>query len=401
VLVVVLTLAPAPAAGAKSKKPPRPRISVNVLTLSQREVVRDGVLRVEVTTERTANVRLRGLVRGSTDITATRELRVARGKRRLVTLPVLKPALKLFTACRTVKVTISARARGLRPHRAAAPSRRLPPATSCPGAGPTPKLTYSIGMASRSIAPEPDGKWKGEPVFLGGYGIGGGTDFIAGRAATGVLGVGPQVRALTISEGKTTVAVADIEVQGWFVANRDAPYGLVDIRKEVERRTGGALPAERITVQSDHTHGGADPMGVWGGVPLDYRRFMFEQSVDAIVEAFSNREPANLYYGTAPGRDLLSNQFDQDPFNDTSHNDVVDSDVRVLQARTSTDKPIATILNFSAHSTVLGSSNTRITGDWEQVANQLMADRFGGKAMTVIGTFGRTPSGSWTAPSRP
>ena len=38
--------------------------------------------------------------------------------------------------------------------------------------------------------------------------------------------------------------------------------------------------------------------------------------------------PAKLYYGTAPGRDLLSNQFDYD-----EANKAVDSDVRVLQAR--------------------------------------------------------------------
>ncbi|MEA2473670.1 MAG: hypothetical protein QOE06_1585 [Thermoleophilaceae bacterium] len=401
-LAGVAALASAPAAGAA--KAPRPRISVNVLTLSQREIVKDRVVRVEVTSERSATVRLRGLVRSSAkgsktgDITATRELRVKKGKRTLVTLPVAAPALSLFKTCSVVKVTISARARGLLPHRATAPSRRLPPYVKCPGGtggGPpgapeVPRLTYSIGVASRSINPDADGRWKGEPVYLGGYGIGGGSPVVSGRAATGVLGTGPSVRALTIGDGKHTIAIGDIEVQGWFVANKDAPYGLMDIRRAVEKATGGGLRAEQVTVQSDHSHGGADPMGVWGNVPLDFRRYMFQQAVDAIVDSYRNREPANLYYGTAPGRDLLSNQFGEDPFNDTSHNDVMDSDVRVLQARTSTDKPIATILNFSAHSTVLGSSNTRITGDWEQRANLMLADQLGGKAMTIIGTFGRS-----------
>jgi hypothetical protein len=394
-LAGVLALASAPAADAAK---PRPRIAVNVLTLSQREIVKDRVLRVDVTSERTATVRMRGLVRGTskrskgTNVTATRELRVKKGKRTRVTLPVARSALALFRTCEVVKVTISARARGLAPHRAAAPSRRLPPYVKCPGGGGSaqPKLTYTIGLASRSINPEPDGRWKGEPVFHGGSGIGGGSPVVQGRAATGILGSGPVVRALTIGDGKTAIAIADIEVQGWFVANKDAPYGLVDMRKEVERRTSGGLKAEQVTVQSNHSHSGADPMGVWGDVPLDYRRFMFDQTVDAIVESFRDRQPANLFYGTAPGRDLLSNQFGDDPFNDTSHNDVMDSDVRVLQARTSTDKPIATILNFSAHSTVLGSSNTRIAGDWEQRANLMLADRLGGEAMTIIGTFGRS-----------
>jgi hypothetical protein len=413
-----------PASADAAKKKPRPRLAVNVLSLSQREIVKDRLVRIDVTAERTATVRMRAIVRRGKRkavlVAATRELRVKRGRRTLVALKVLPSALRLFRTCSIVKVTISARARGLLPHNAAAPSRRLPPYKACPGSGGTggvgtgggsgggeggsggggsggggtnpagPPLTYSIGLASRSIAPEADGKWKGGKVFLGGYGIGGGSQFLEGRAATGVLGEGPMVRALSISDGKKVIALADIEVQGWFVANKDAPYGLIDIRKKVEEETHGALDAENVTVQSDHTHGGADPMGVWGGVPLDYRRFMFEQAVAAILDAYNHREPANLFYGTAPARDLLSNQFDEDPFNDVSHNDVMDSDVRVLQARRSDDTPVATILNFSAHSTVLGDDNTRITGDWEQRANPMLEKRFGGKAMTIIGTFGRS-----------
>jgi hypothetical protein len=48
------------------------------------------------------------------------------------------------------------------------------------------------------------------------------------------------------------------------------------------------------------------------------------------------------------------------------------------------------LLNFSAHATVLGSSNTKVSGDWVQAANPLLEERFGGKAVTVVGTLGRT-----------
>jgi hypothetical protein len=47
------------------------------------------------------------------------------------------------------------------------------------------------------------------------------------------------------------------------------------------------------------------------------------------------------------------------------------------------------MLDFSAHSTVLGSQR-HITGDWPQRANPIMESRFGGKAMTVVATLGRT-----------
>jgi hypothetical protein len=245
------------------------------------------------------------------------------------------------------------------------------------------KPPYLVGAASRSINPDPDGTFAGKPVYLGGYGIGGGSPVFEGRPATGILGDGASVRAFAVSDGRNPFAIADIETQGWFIAVKDGPYGLLDMRKEVERRTGGALPAENVVIQSDHSHSGADAIGVWGGVPQEFMSYMADRTVDAIVAAYSSMHPARLYYGTAPARDLLSNQFDYDEANNG-----VDSDVRVLQARG--DGPPITLLNFSAHATVLGSSNTKVSGDWVQAANPLLEQRYGGTAVTVVGTLGRT-----------
>src|SRR5205823_168923 len=188
--------------------------------------------------------------------------------------------------------------------------------------------TYLVGVASRSINPDPDGTFAGKPVYLGGYGIGGGSPVFKGRPATGILGDGISVRAIAVSDGVHPLAVADIETQGWFVANKDAPYGLVDTRKAVAERTGGRLPAEAVVIQSDHTHSGPDPMGVWGGVPVEYRRYIFDRTVDAVVEAFDSMRPGTLWYGVADGTGLLANQFGYDAANRN-----VDGEVRVLQAR--------------------------------------------------------------------
>ena len=246
--------------------------------------------------------------------------------------------------------------------------------------------TYLVGAASRTINPDADGTFAGQPVYLGGYGIGGGSPVFQGRPATGILGEGLSVRAFAVSDGRRPFVIADIEAQGWFVALKNGPWGLLDMRKEVERRTGGALPAESVVIQSDHSHSGPDALGVWGGVPDEYLRYVSERTVEAIVAAYSSMEPAQLYYGTAPGRDLLSNQFDYDEANKG-----VDSDVRVLQARSpKSKKPLVTLLNFSAHTTVLGSSNTKVSGDWVQAANPLLEQRFGGKGVTVVATLGRT-----------
>jgi hypothetical protein len=315
-----------------------------------------------------------------------------RGTRRLA-LALNASGRRAVAACGALTITAAARSY---------PPPRQRPARRSPGGPPVftggaPRLArtgrtltadpsgcYRVGMAARAINPGADGRFEGQPVYLGGYGFGG-PPAQSGRPATGILGDGLHVRAVVVSDGRTHVAYADMEEQGWFAATKDGPYGIVDIRREVEQKTGGALKAEQVTVQSDHTHGGPDTIGVWGGVPASYRRFIMDRTVEAIVAAYRGERPGTLFYGTAPGRDLLSNQFDYDPANG-----VVDSDVRVLQARDPDGSPFATWLNFSAHSTVLGSSNTKVTGDWPQQANKLIEERFGGQAMTMMGTLGRT-----------
>jgi hypothetical protein len=255
--------------------------------------------------------------------------------------------------------------------------------------------SYEVGIGSRNISPNnADGSWddpataevEHSPVYLGGFGIGGPGIFGDGRAADGILGSGPSVRAIAFSDGAGhTAAIADIEAQGWFIASESGPYGLNDIRKAVAEATNGTVPAESVIVQSDHSHGGLDQMGVWGGIPDSYKAFIKQQTVDAIVEAYETRQAGSLFYGETDAMDLLHNQYDGDPLNAA-----MDSAVKVLQARDADGRPFATMLNFGAHSDVLGSGNHKITGDWPQAANPLLEKRFGGKAMTMVGTLGRT-----------
>src|SRR3954470_10305515 len=263
----------------------------------------------------------------------------------------------------------------------------LVPATATAAATPA---TYDVGIAHRTINPTA-AQIATNRVYLGGFGFGS-PPAQPGRPATGILGDGASVRAFVVKSGDRAWAIADMEVRGWFVATKDGPYGIIDMRHEVEKRTQGGLSAEQVIVQSDHTHSGPDGMGVWGGLPLEYRQYIFEQTVSAIVDAWNARRPGTLWYGTEKGNgltgkpDLLNNQFSGDP-----NNEVLASDVRVLQARDpDTGKPFATMLNFSAHGTVLGSSNTKVSGDWPQRTNPMLEDALGGQAMTVVGTLGRT-----------
>jgi hypothetical protein len=273
------------------------------------------------------------------------------------------------------------------------------------------KSTYLVGADTQSINPTPE-MISGDDFYLGGYGLSSGRpanqtslpSVTGARSATGILGNGVASRALVVSDGKTAVTLAQIDVQGYFAAYKQGPFGIVDIRNHAAARIaalraahgGPAMGAGQILVDSNHTHGGPDTAGVWGGVPTSYLKLVHDRTVDAIVNAWLSLRPATLVYGTVkagvegvddPATDpLTTNQFRSDPANSST-----DDELRVLQARSVADgSVIVTYVNLSAHATVLGSSNRLVTGDYTGPLSDLLASQYGGMGFHQVGTLGRS-----------
>ncbi|HET6869071.1 MAG TPA: hypothetical protein VFH80_24380, partial [Solirubrobacteraceae bacterium] len=272
---------------------------------------------------------------------------------------------------------------------------------------------YLVGGAAESINPTNDMLFNQGDFNLGGFGFGSGkvgnaagvpgvTDVFAGRTATGILADGVHSRAFSVSDGAHTIVLAQIETQGYFNAYKQGPFGINEIRQDASAQIAALLASaqgkaharhglsapsptpSQILVDSDHSHGGPDTAGVWGGVPTSYLKFVHDQTVKAIVEAWKSMQPATLSYGVAhagvngeanyPPQEcidagtcdkanpdwILTNDFGDDPKNQT-----MDDEVRVLQARDpDTGAVLDTYTNFSAHPTVLGSGNRLVTGDY-------------------------------------
>lgn len=236
-----------------------------------------------------------------------------------------------------------------------------------------------VGAAKRDITPTaatapPDGN-----VFLGGYGLG------PVRLSTGTLDP-IYVRAFVVSGPDGTVAFAQNETQGAFVAYKEGPYGMLDIAQAVEAATDGAIPRSHVIVGSDHSHAGPDTTGVWGGLPVTYLEFLRDKTVEAIIDAYEAREQADLSIGTTDATDLIRSQFDQPP------NDVIDGELRVLVAtEPGSDVPTAVLINYAAHATVMGSDNTLISGDWPSVVSAAIEEEFGiDTALVMVADVGRT-----------
>lgn len=252
----------------------------------------------------------------------------------------------------------------------------MAPAASAACHLPNPAQPYCVGAAVRDISPS-------SPVYLGGYGFG------PVRLSTGIQ-TPISARALAVSKGDQTVVFAAIDTQGHFLAYQgspdgsvDGPYGFADIRRRVSEDSG--IPKQNIIIQSIHDHAGPDDTGLWGGLSNDYLQFIADQTTAAIEAAIAAEKPAFLYdasIDTAPDHLLANILPSAYP---------IDTMLRVLVAKDGKGKAIATMVNFSAHPTVLGSGNTLISPDWPGATrNALEQAAPGSIAMVMVGSVGRT-----------
>jgi hypothetical protein len=289
-----------------------------------------------------------------------------------------------------------------------------------PGGGGGGAAVYLAGGGVESINPTP-AMLANNDFYLGGYGFGDGKAFnkiaipgadvlVDQRYATGILGDGVHSRAFAVSDSKHTIVLSQIETQGYFLVYKQGPFGTMEIREDASAaiaklakgiKHAPPVPAtSEILVDSNHSHGGPDTAGVWGGVPTSYLKLVHDQTVKAIVDSWQHLHKATLTFGVAHGGvqdaeslwppsggsdPILTNQFRTDP-----NNTMMDDEVRVLQARDpDTGTVLDTYVNYSSHPTVLGSSNRLVTGDYTGRLNLQMEQAFGGFAMQQVATLGR------------
>ncbi|MGB8649589.1 MAG: hypothetical protein WCD35_02895 [Mycobacteriales bacterium] len=268
---------------------------------------------------------------------------------------------------------------------------------------------YLVGAATEDITPQ------GE-VNLGGYGLGDGSlipDAVVGRGGRGAArSERIKVRAMVVDDGRTAVAVADIEVQGWFAAYEYGKQGLSDMAAEIARQVP-RLPADHVVIASDHSHSAPDTLGVWGGPSLGYLDLVKSQVVRAVREAYDDRVYADLRAGHSDASDLIYNQSCTEALNQSKTPDYPGPDVcatpgkdgmvRVLQATSPSGSHPLTYMVFAAHATAGGGDG--LHGDWPQFLSDALSAQYGGVGLAMVGALGGTqpcrPSCAFTKPTNP
>lgn len=291
---------------------------------------------------------------------------------------------------------------------------------------------YLVGAATADITPA-------GTINQGGNGLGDGSvipqQLIGRGSQNSAQGEQIQARALVISDGTNSIAIADIETQGYFAAYQEGPWGLDDMAAQVQADLGDALPASNILIASDHTHSGPDTIGVWGGMrdvavpgydgPNAYFKWVKDQTVAAIENAYRDRRFASIVVGRSDASDLIYNQSCSEALNQGKETTYPgpelcgtpgkDGMVRVLQARDPSGDVVTTYMSFAAHATAGGGPG--VHGDWPQFLSDALSsgysrtidgvtyESYGGIGIAMEGANGGTqpcrPACAFTSPDNP
>jgi len=220
------------------------------------------------------------------------------------------------------------------------------------GAGP---LSAGVGLRTLDLGPDP---------------------IIAGfpRLRWRAQGVRDQVsvRALVLSEPGCAVALVSAELLLVPGALSRA------VAARVER-----LGLDAVIVGATHTHAG--PGGWWDSLPGElgaagpYDQATFDRIADAMAGAIQDaqaaRGPAALAVSRGRAAPLVRNRTGA----------AVDGRILALRLVRPDGRPLAELVSFAAHPTLLGSRNRRISGDW---AGRLLATSPRGTRLLFQGAIG-------------
>ncbi|MFN7923781.1 MAG: neutral/alkaline non-lysosomal ceramidase N-terminal domain-containing protein [Bryobacteraceae bacterium] len=188
--------------------------------------------------------------------------------------------------------------------------------------------------------------------------------------------------ALVLSDGKQKFAMVDIDAL--FSTHLDS------VRTRAAALTG--IPAEHIRLAATHTHAG--PFLTKEKGPVGYDLAKYSKSFDnywdivadkitgAIVEANSKLEPAHAGGSKGNGTININRRIrrngTQPPGVGRNPAGLVDRDLIVIRIDSAAGKPLAVLVNFQCHGTVMAWENKAISPDWPGMMRRTVEDALPG-----------------------
>ncbi|MDY0170283.1 MAG: neutral/alkaline non-lysosomal ceramidase N-terminal domain-containing protein [Thermoguttaceae bacterium] len=226
---------------------------------------------------------------------------------------------------------------------------------------------WQAGVARRDITPS-------EAVPMWGYG--------ARRAAPSQGVLDPLLATALVLESHGR----KLAIVGLDLGRSPSEASLNAIRTQIREEAG----IEASFIAGSHTHHGpvvelADRPGRGRGrfdATLRYQEHLQNQIVAAVLEADRNRRPARMAVGTEQVEGLNRNRHGR------VHPVPVDRDLSVMRFDDSEGKPIAVLVNFAAHPTLLKSSDLRFSAEYIGALRQIVEREHGGLMLFMQGASG-------------
>jgi len=195
--------------------------------------------------------------------------------------------------------------------------------------------------------------------------------------------------ALAASDGNEEVIIAEWELSG-------PPDGewLAEIRQRITDLTG--VPASHIRISATHTHAGPNLTPPWfdAGVEMiePYRASLADRLAGTCLAAHNNLQPARVGGGKGscavnanrrmpwqPDRPLMTPNLDG----------FIDRDVGVIRIDSAeSGQPIAILVNYAAHPTILAWDNRLISPDYPGTVRRTVESVVGGTCLYLQGAAG-------------
>ncbi len=226
---------------------------------------------------------------------------------------------------------------------------------------------FLAGVARRDITPK-------EPVPMWGYGA------RHDALSTGVLDP-LYADALVIQAGGKKMAIVGLDL-----GRAPAERSLQNIRRRIKELAG----IESSFIAGSHTHHGpvlelSDEPGKGQGrfdAALRYYKQMEDGIVEAILEANSKLAPAKLAVGSVQLQG----------FNRNRHTKLEpkpsDRELAVMRLDEASGKPLAVVVNFAAHPTMIPASTLKFSADYVGAMKALVSKETGASTLFLQGAAG-------------
>ena len=232
---------------------------------------------------------------------------------------------------------------------------------------------FLLGVHVQDVSPSED-VLSGNDLFMGAYGA----PYTRGPAQGVHDAIYARSFAIEGNGGGIVMSIVDLPGMGNRISR--------DVRKKVAEMTG--LDESQVLVGSTHSHSAPDLMGLWGGVPGDYRGWLIDQIAMSMTAAWEGRQPGELKVATGKA-----------PANNRRGWGFTDDDMTILDAFDLAQNRIGTVVVFAAHPVVLGEDNKLISCDYPGYMVQSLEDALGAPVALFNGTLGdatpKVPDGQY------